>query len=249
MPTMLKSVLTELGATGSVNYQVIIGSPLKYGWNNSSDSQGSDSRVVVPQGNQQALVITEAIPLLNHTTYSDSNLYALEFYNLARSANANTRIYLYETWHCINSGTPVGCPFDSLGNIPWRQRLDDELPRWEGIVDYVNANKNPSDADMMLIPVGQAMAKLYDEIQASRVPGITNINQLFTDDIHPNDTGFYFVTMVQYATICARSPVGLPLQLHGLYTPYAAIPADLALALQQIAWDTVCGYAGSGVGC
>lgn len=250
MPVMLKAMINDGGGSGVVGYQVINGSPLVYNWDNSSSAQGSDSRVVLPQANHEVLVITEAVPLENHTTYSNSNTYAFNFYNLAVNARPTTRVFLYETWHCILSGTPTGCDYDNNDHIAWRQRLDDELPRWQGIADYVNTQKTNGQPTMNIIPAGQAMALLYDEIQAGRVPGISNINEIFSDDIHPNDLGFYFVSMVQYAAIYARSPVGLPRVIsNGSGGNFVSPSVGQAAKFQAMAWEVVCSYPRSGVSC
>lgn len=245
LPEMMGHVLDSQGSSALSSYQVINGSPLGFNWNNSSTAQGMNSRAVIPNGAYEILVITEAVPLANHTEWSDSNGNALRFYNLAMSANASARVYLYETWHCLNSGTPTGCDYDDNDSTSWRSRLDSELWRWEGIADYVNAQKGSNQRPMYLVPVGQAFALLFDEIQAGRVPGITNINQLFSDDIHVTNAGFYFVTMVQYATLYGRSPVGLTRQLGA----YSAPSQALATKMQEVAWTAVCNYDRSGVTC
>jgi len=61
---------------------------------------------------------------------------------------------------------------------------------------------------------------------------------LFSDDIHLNDLGLYFIACVQYSAIYGTSPVGLPRELVGQWgTPYTAPSEDLALLMQQIAWQ------------
>lgn len=249
MPEMVRKSLRSQDGQGSVNYQIINGAPLSYSWNNSSSAQGMNYRSSIPGGQYEVVVITEAVPLLNHLTYSDSHLYASNFYNLAVESGP-TQVYLYETWHCINSGTSQGCAYDTEDNVSWRSRLDSDLSRWEGIADAVNNQKSSGELPMLIVPAGQAMAKMFDEIAAGRVPGINTIDQLFTDDIHNNDLGLYFISMVQYATLYRRSPLGLPIQLTNSYgVNYTAPSASLALKMQQIAWEVVCSYPRSGVNC
>ena len=93
---------------------------------------------------------------------------------------------------------------------------------------------------MKLLPAGQAMARMYDEIEAGHVPGVSDISALFKDGIHPNDLGYYFVTMVQFAAIYGRSPEGLPTRLADKWgRRFETPPAPLAAAMQRIAWETV----------
>lgn len=246
LPEMIENLVSsQVGGTGFADYQVINGSPLAFNWDNGASAQGANARTIIPQGRHQVLVITEAVPLLNHTTWSDSNGNALRYYNLAMNASANNRVYLYETWHCINSGTSAGCAYDENDHIPWRARLDSELARWESIANFVNAQKQAPQRPMSIVPAGQALAHLHDEIAAGRVAGMNSSRELFTDDIHLSHQGFYFIAMVHYATLYGRSPIGLPNSIPGFGAPTAA----QARRFQEIAWETVCNYSRSGVIC
>ncbi|WP_052261572.1 Ig-like domain-containing protein, partial [Ruegeria sp. ANG-S4] len=247
MPAMLQSSVQSKGGFGDVSAQITNGGSIKANWEHSSSAQGVDARAVLPAGEIDVLVITEAVPLLSHLTWSESVEHAKRFYDLAVTSNPDTRVYVYETWHSLLSGTGQDVPFDSNGHIPWRDRLDQDLKEWESIVEYVNANKSPGQPDMHLIPAGQAMGNLYDAIQAGQVPGISSINQFFDDDIHPSDLGNYFLTMVQYATIYGQDPDDLPVQFRDEWGQNFDAPSPaLADVLQDIAWETVLEYDHSG---
>jgi hypothetical protein len=92
------------------------------------------------------------------------------------------------------------------------------------------------------------MAKLYDDIQLNKVPGITNINQFFSDNIHPNELGAYAISMIYYACIFNQSPVGLPNNLLPNAPAGKTIPSPaLALYLQNMIWDVVTTYPRTGI--
>jgi hypothetical protein len=81
---------------------------------------------------------------------------------------------------------------------------------------------------------------MYDAVQAGEAADLTSLTQLFSDDIHLNDLGNYFIACVQYAVIYGTSPVGLPRQLVNQWgKPYKPPSEALALRMQQIAWDVV----------
>ena len=243
MPTLLAGLAEDAGKDHERGEQITIGSPLVYNWYNSHAAQGLDGQVELPTGNWDVLVLTEAVPLINHLTYSDTYTYAGNFHQLALDGNAVTRTFIYETWHCINSGTPAGCDWDDFDHIPWRQRLDDDLPLWEGIVDHLNANHQGPKVN--LVPAGQALALLHDRILDDQVPGTSHVFELFTDDIHLNDAGNYFVALVMFATIYGESPVGLTHQINDTWgTPYDLPDQPTALALQTTAWDAVSAWFG-----
>lgn len=241
-------------------YQQILGSPLRWQWEalerqdfvNFPDADiyaFYDADNGLPAGDFTHLVLTESVPRHNNEYgIGETYNYLDSFYLYAIQDNPAIRPYLYEVWHCIESGTPTGCDYDVDSN-PFRQRLTDDLPMWESAVDTFNARNNPA-FPMKLIPAGQALGLFYDKIHNGEIPGITNIEQVFDDNIHGNDTVRYLVTCVHYATLFERSPVGLTNELFvwwgGAFGP---ISQSLAAQLQEIAWETVCNYEPLGINC
>lgn len=228
--------------------QIFNGAPLKWNWNNAGgDGGGANSKEELATGEYEILVLTEAVPLINHTTWNDTYHYAKEFMSLAHDNNAETQAYIYETWHCINSGEPEGCEWDDNDTIPWRDRLGQDLAKWKAIADSVN-DSVPDEKPMLLIPAGQAFAELYDSIQAGKAEGVQHISELFSDDIHPNDIGNYLVACVMYATVYKRSPEGLTTETFDEWGAAFEKPSDaLAGLMQRIAWRTVRRVEGTGV--
>ena len=252
MPRMVANLAQDAGITHTSTAQIINGSPLQFNWDNST-GQGAtppsvSARNVIPSGDYEVLVVTEAVPLRNHTEHSDSNGQAANFYNLAVDANPSARTFLYETWHCINSGISNCGEWDRDDHQPWRTRLTTDLASWEGIADSVSP-KVGSPA-MQIIPGGQAMALLYDEILAGRVPGVSSIDELFVDDIHPGDIGNYYIALVQFSVIYEQNPAGLTYQIDNEWgVAYDAPSAALAAKLQSMAWQVVCNYSRLNISC
>jgi Secretion system C-terminal sorting domain len=241
MPAMVHGLALNAGKTTNYNQQIINGSPLQYNYNNHASAQGTSYRIAFPNGGFNTLVATEAIPLQNHLTYSNTHKYADSLFKYAKNNNNNIPIkyYIYETWHCTTTGTPTGCSYDNNDDLLWQQRLQADLPLWTGIVNYVK-NQFPTD-NIWLVPAGQAMYKLNTRIIAGTLPGITNFTDLFYDDIHLTNKGNYFVACVMYATLFRESPVGLSTALNNNFsTPFANMPTpQQALIMQQVAWETV----------
>src|SRR5690606_41993321 len=107
----------------------------------------------------------------------------------------------------------------------------------------------PSGATpVYIIPGHRMMARLYDDIEDNRVPGISAIDAFFDDTIHTNSLGDYAIAMIHYARIFNESPVGLPWDLMpdapaGLRTP----SPELAKYLQTMVWEVVTGYDRTGI--
>ncbi len=242
------------------SYQQILGSPLRWQWQaihrqdytNSPD--GSiysfyDPVNGLPSGNYSHLILTESVPRHNNEWgIEETYNYLDSFYLYAIQYNTQIKPYLYEVWHCINSGTPTGCSYDIDAN-PFRQRLTDDLSMWESAIDTFNLRNNPIHP-IKLIPAGQAIGLFYDKIYNGEIQGISSINEVFEDDIHGNDTIRYLVACVHFATLFEKSPVGLTNELNnwwgGAFGPFSP---SLAEQLQEIAWQTVCNYEPLGINC
>src|SRR5262249_46123358 len=145
------------------------------------------------------------------TQWQCTYAYALSFYNLAVQHRPDVQVYIYETW-------------DEIDLADWRDRIDRDRPIYEQyVLDLINhppaqpVIRDPTMAgdcplanppttreagkDVLLIPAARAMKALDDAINAGTLPGITARQQLFADNIHPNDIGNYFVALVFYATL------------------------------------------------
>jgi hypothetical protein len=99
-----------------------------------------------------------------------------------------------------------------------------------------------------LVPVGEAVLQLREQVVKGKVPGISKQSQLFRDEIgHPTAPIAVLAAYCHYAVIYQRSPVGLGV-------PDAlrkAVPEEDAEALnrllQEIAWKVVTDEPLSGV--
>lgn len=248
----MPNMVNKLSIAGAKNFEyeanIGNGANLLFHWNNPTSGQGSPWNTTLPLGGFEHFILTEAVPLLGHLEWSSTYRIADSLYQFAMTNNPDIQYYLYETWHCTNTGTPGGCQWDNDDGLLWRPRLTADLPKWEGIADSINAIHTN---DMLIIPAGQALGQLSDSIDAGLVPGFTSIEDLFSDDIHLTETGNYFIACVMYGVIHKESPVGLPNQLTSEWdVPYTNFPTPAQAAIfQRIAWNTLCDYPRDGVNC
>ncbi|MFC3183113.1 hypothetical protein [Cypionkella sinensis] len=240
LPTVLDATLREMGAPSVVEAQIINGSSLAYNWDNSANAEGVDAKARLKQRAADVLIMTEAQPLKGQIQYNDTSGYVAKFSALALEANPHTRLYVYETWPSLNSGPGNITKDDPDAGIPWRERLALDLPLWEGVAADASVK---AGHEVKLLPVGQAMGLLADEIKAGHVPGVTDIKQMFSDDIHLSGKGLYFVAMVQAAAIMGKSPEGVPAKVTRAWTSRdAVITQEQAQAFQRIAWKALEAY-------
>jgi hypothetical protein len=242
VPAMVHGLALDAGKITEYDYQIGNGANLNWQYNNPNSAQGTPYYTAFPEGNHDVFIVTEAVPLQGHLTWSDTYGYAVDFleYALANNNGNPVRYYMYETWHCTNSGiNPPGCEWDDGDSILWQPRLLVDWPLWAGIVDHVRTEL--PDEEVWMIPAGQAWHALVELIEDGAVPGITSFQQLFTDDIHLTNAGNYFVACVMFACIYRDNPVGLTTELQnewgGAFTNMPT-PAQ-ATIMQQVAWNTV----------
>jgi hypothetical protein len=224
VPTMFNNFMESLGLDMSADAQVINGAPLSYNWDNGESAQGVNAREVLLSGDYDTVIVTEAIPLDDQIQYNDTEGYAQRYFDLAESANAETRFYVYETWHEIGADTQE-----------WRAQIEDDLSKWQGIVDSVNNNASEGAAEAAIIPAGQAMAELHDRIEAGEVPDVTSIRDLFSDEIHLNDTGSWFIAALHTSAVTGLDVSQLPLETFDVWGgAYGGPDADLAAIMADV---------------
>jgi hypothetical protein len=108
---------------------------------------------------------------------------------------------------------------------------------------------HPARPAPYIVPAGMGLVNLKHTVEAGALPGIPAttdafwtlvFNEGFGTDDHLTSDGRYFVTLVFYAAMFQQSPAGLQHANTTLTDAQAAV-------LQNIAWQTVTGYALSGV--
>lgn len=237
---MVQAGLVARGQEVAVEAQIINGAPLTYQWDKAAEAEGVDGRVLLAGGAVDALILTEAIPLASSVQWNDSAGQVARWADLAWQQNPATQVFIYETWHSLKSGSGEAVSDDPGAHQPWAARIEADLPMWESLAAKANAARPEGAAPVRVIPAGQAMRLAAKAAGAGELPGISEISQLFSDDIHPNGKGLYLIAMTHIAALSGESPEGLPAKLGRVWPSRdARISNELALALQRIAWAAV----------
>lgn len=237
LPPLLESALRHMGVTAQVEAQIINGAPLSYNWEHAANAEGIDAVSRLQTQGADALILTEGQAFPPQVEWNDTVGRIAAFAGLAREKNPDTLVYLYETWPSLTTGTDAAPADEPNRTLIWRERIAAEAPLWR---EVANRAAERIGGQIEIIPAGAAMARLSDEIDAGRVPGMASIQDAFSDDIHPNAKGMYLVAMVHAAALTGRSPEGVPARLQRTWpSREAMIGDDLAQVLQRIAWETV----------
>ncbi|MEP3332148.1 hypothetical protein [Sedimentitalea sp.] len=186
-----------------------------------------DAHEAVDSGAYDALVLTEMVEIRDAIKYFDSATYLQKWANAGWAANPNLRVYLYESWHSLE--TPEG----------WLDRLDKDLSRyWDQKILRPALAGLDEQRPIYVIPAGQVMARFVRTVEAQS--GVAERSALFSDDVHVNDLGAYLVALTHYAVLYQKSPVGLPYALLRADGSPATSPSpEMALLMQEVVWEVV----------
>jgi len=247
IPDPLQAMIRAAGFRGqNVAKSTTPGSPMDWRWNNPPEYGQPDARHDIID--YDILVLTERVSVHDTIKWHNSLDQALTWFNHAwtnGNGGKGAETILYATWVGINSGPDaVNSSKDPQVLIGFRKHMDLEMEGWQNILDYVNANRISGSPPMRMIPGPLLMAELYDAIERDEVPSLSDIRDIFSDDIHLNDLGAYYIALAHYAVIFNRDPRGLPNRLGMATSP----SRELVTWMQDTVWRVVTSYEGSGVG-
>ncbi len=237
--------LDPAGDFSQLKKATIPGSFISWRWNNREAESDQSAQWPEDMGRHGGLVITTAIPLYadDATRQRDQVDWLMRAVDDAWTNGNGGRgapTLLYTTWTQLRADPNERHPEDHLS---FRERLNRDEPRWEAMQDFVNANRPEGQQPLALIPGHRLMMRIVDDIAAGNAP-FAAIDDIFADDVHPNDIGSYAVTLLHYACIYGRDPAA--------YLPNRLLDADTLSAAQaeyfkRIVAEVVTGYERTGL--
>lgn len=232
-----------------INRSTIPGSPMSWRWNSVPDH---DARVSV--GSYDSLMITEGgpPPHINDPYLAESTDYLCRFAANMIENGAGNEVIVWSIWPALTGPgtypeTPI--PTGYWAGMTFRTGLDAYWDSFKYMVDYTTWKMHqeypslPSDWRVRFIPGDRWMARVYDDIQADLVPGITDIQDMFSDDIHTNDNASYGLSC--FVMSCLWQ-IDLREQT-GVYVP-AGLSTDLRDYFWDLAWELAHQYEPIGMG-
>ena len=172
------------------------------------------------------------------------------FVKLGLEHNPNLRITVQEFWlpwddQSLWATAAKGVTIDrDTKTIP--QLRDAHAAYFKSMDELVRKlNMKFGKTAVFVVPVGQAVIGLREQIIKGEVPGITKQSELFTDTAgHPGEVIKILASYCHFAVIYGRSPVGLAAPMTLAKLPEAE---KLNRLLQELAWDAVTQHPLSGV--
>ncbi|WP_137109960.1 hypothetical protein [Rhodobacter sp. SY28-1] len=193
------------------------------------------------------LVLTERVPVRSAIGWEEAVEYTQQWFDHAwtkGNGGKGAETIYYASWVDIRSGPGNDDGYDLPDErvIPLRERLDLEMGSWQDVADQVNAARPAGSPPMRVIPGPKIIAAVLDAIAAGTAPGLTSIQDLFEDTIHPNAKGAFLIALAHFGVIYGRDPRTLP-NLRGELGWPTAEQADWMKAL---VWDVLRAYPDSG---
>lgn len=251
----MEAVANSLGTPMAWNQQIINGSPTRArtrgvdpadptfsGYRLGENRNGINMNIAAELLNPQTLggrrydtlVLTERHDLVNTLIWEDTVRYTRHFHDRLLAGNGAATSTLYHSWLAIA---------DKTNPASWVAYERTAAKAWQCTAARVNVSLAAVGRGdrITYLPAGLALADLVEQAAIrGTVPGVSIgstgqiIDRLFTDNVHLSALGEYYLSLVSYASVYRRSPVGA-------WAP-SSITAEQASALQNAAWQSVSNY-------
>jgi hypothetical protein len=219
IPLQLQQLASDAGRAHARGAQLTDGMGLGYHWTNGLF--GGFMTTGTPARLELATATWDWLILQPHSReWQPANLpafvtHASLFAGLAASNGA--RVALYQYWNYLD------------------ETASDQIAI-NAAFEAVRAALASNGIDAVIIPAGQTFSQAVANVASLTKP------DLYQDNIHPSDIGYYLSALAHYAVVYAHSPVGLTngaISANATNDDPVVIPSGLATALQAVVWDTV----------
>ena len=249
VPRPLTMLVQAAGGASSrgmvIDSSTIPGSTANLRWTNDMNLPVDARRDIA---DYDLLVLTERVPVRSAIIWEEAEAFAQKWFDhpwAAGNGGKGAETIFYASWVDIRSGPGNTDEYDMQDErqIPLRERLDLEMSSWQNVADKVNANRPAGSPKMRVIPGPKIITAVLDAIAAGTAPGLTQIQDLFEDTIHPNAKGAYLIALAHFAVIYGRDPRELP----NLRGEPGWPTADQADWMKALVWEVLRAYPESGL--
>ena len=177
------------------------------------------------------------------TTLADDLQAVTTLYNLTRSnpANASTQFFIHAPWPTLPNWSGWDDPVTASPSQPTKHSLA-----------YFDLFMNEVDTlypgEFKLIPLGEIIASIRDDIANGTAVGLTSIDDLYRDDVHMSGLGRFVASTAVYASVFATDPTGTPVPRSTGGWSVEDLPDDQAAYLQDAIWDVIKNQPWTGIG-
>jgi hypothetical protein len=253
---LLTKLAASRGHTLTWGRDMIPGAPLSWLWEHPMDGFREEPFGLYPKA--LAEYPWDAIslqPFDRHIEGNDGDLtMAKNFIDLALKRSPDLQVYVYSRWPRKDKAKDGSLTLDYRAK--WLRKYtggwdgtEETIYYFEKLVGEFREIYKGRAKPMLLVPVGDVLLELDGRMRAGKVPGHSDIAQVYVDGIHFNNVGSYVVGTTFYATLFRVDPRGLTAE------PYNEkldpekdrwIDVKLAAAIQETVWEVVSRHPPSG---
>ncbi|CAA9440800.1 MAG: CBM62 [uncultured Phycisphaerae bacterium] len=244
----LKPVMESAGYTHAFYRFTIPGAPTDWLWAHPGQGFG-ESRY------REAFLIRAPLtdvftqPFEGHNrSVANEAEHSANFFAAAREHSPNVRPWLYSQWP-VKSGTGAWADATwAQGEAPagvkpaggdYSAACENHLRYFEAVRERIN--KTWEGKPVLIVPTARAMAEAKRAVEGGKVPGLSDFDDFYSDDLHLSPKGRWFVANVVTASLTRESPEGKTSALN------SGLTEAQARVLQRIAWEVVSNYEHAGV--
>lgn len=242
----LKSLASSAGKTMNWGRHMIPGAPLEWIWDHPTD--GFEE---APYG-----LYPDALP--NYTwdfislqpfdrELSQDLIDVTNFVNLAKTKSPNVQILIYQRWPRTPGTTLPADASNTADN--WKALYDLPISAYNvemrAYFETLTLNCRAANLGVpapLMVPVGQVMYSLNDQMKAGTIPGFNSAWDLYYDGIHINGYGEYVTACTYYATMFKADPRGLGVPSEFISVRSPSFSSAFKTAVQNTVWNIVTNY-------
>jgi len=253
----LAKLAQSRGHTLTWGRDMIPGAPLSWLWEHPKDGFHEEPFGLYPRAlPEYPWDVLSLQPFDRHLDGKDGDLaMAGNFIDLALRRSPDVQVYVYSRWPRQDKAKDGSLVLDYKKK--WLRKYtggwdgtEETKDYFERVVAGLRKAYEGRAKPVLMVPVGDVLLELNGRMRAGKVPGFSDIAEVYVDGIHFNNVGSYVVVMTFYATLFGEDPRGM------MATPYnekldpnhdRMIDEKLAAAIQDAVWTVVSKHSLAGV--
>lgn len=253
----LAELAASRGRTLTWGRHMIPGAPLEWIWEHPMDGFQQEPFGLYPKAlAEYQWDVLSLQPFVRHLEGNDGDLTMTKnFIDLALKRSPNVQVYVYSRWPGRDQAKDGSLTLDYRAK--WLRTYtggwdgtEETRDYFERLVADLRAAYQGRARSVLLVPVGDVLLELDGQMRAGKVPGYTDIAQVYVDGIHLNNVGSYVVGTTFYATLFRDDPRGLTAEPYNVELDPKKdrrIDEDLAAVIQDTVWKIVSEHPLAGV--
>ncbi len=245
----LAKLARSRGHTLTWGRDMIPGAPLQWLWEHPKDGFQEEPFGLYPRAlSEYPWDVLSLQPFDRHLDGKDGDLaMAGNFIDLALKRSPNLQVYVYSRWPRKDKAKDGSLVLDF--KTKWLRKYtggwdgtEETKDYFERVVAGLRKAYEGRATPVLMVPVGDVLLELHERMKAGKVPGFSDIAEVYVDGIHFNNVGSYVVGTTFYATLFREDPRGMTAE------PYnekldpkkdRLIDEKLAAAIQDAVWSVV----------